>query len=997
MKIGKDNIISIEKHTEKYRNEEKHCYILTTTNFEEKNFVENFKESAAIFTNFANQAFSQNRINIEKNAMVELLPKKYSSFLGESSTEEKFQFQKINLEYLKSLKKLNNVEDLEDCIYFDENLFNKLQSIIFSEFKTDFENRRLISKSSAIDFKNREFFNFEGFDTEFVDVNNEKEIVEREFNHNDVDMSSDTQASVYSREQEYQELISMQFSRKIGKIRINTFVIVENYARFEFNKMIIAVDNFIRKLLYLKSFLFKSVMLAHFGIVDYSKFEKLKTEFNLENNYLSNIRKCLVTSRRLNVYKFDKNRHKKVLSKVHLRDTMLLDNPKSLRKLGEELGFKKINIGDKILNMKKFLDEDIDSYYNYAIRDSEITLELAENYYADELFNDNFILTVASKSAKLGKKLIMNHFDFNEIEYSKYFQGKHKVKGYKKTTTKFFDETAEQIKICANRYYGGRNETYRYGVFEGFFIDIDAASFYPNAASMIPFLNLYEVPFSVQQGSVNDRTFDFDKIEVGMCQINFEYDEDVEITGIPTFLEEYGIIYVKKGQGVWCSVQEIKSAYKNGCRIEIISGFVFKTIDSLENPLKIVYDNMLDLRKFYKKKYGKGSSEEKKQKLLNNSLYGKLGQGIKHKKSYNIKSDRTEEIVESDVSSACYANATTSIARAVITELMLLFSRYNKQFVVCNVVTDGFLLEVDKFYTDDELNQIIFDNYKKDFYPNLRLFIKQLEKQQNTENIRVVEQKHQGTKSLLIKTRGTVLYTPESSEKSVQISLTGFKFSTEYSELSDYEKAEFIENLFKTRKSRVEVKVAKLLTAKNYRRNKSELSKTIYKKFSFNYDFKRKKTNETEFENVIRFETECYENIEEFRKDKLKYEQYKDIQHISTEDFNRIDSINKIKDFSLKINKNYTSQQILDRFILALAKAKKLKFNSNLILSYNDVLKIYELNNRECSFNRDYFKKQKISENFITKVDMMKKQAENLLDSQLTGSFEIITRKEINN
>ena len=177
MKLGKDNIITIEKHTEKYRNKEKHCYILTTTNFEENN-AEFFSKSAAIFTNFANQPFSQTRINIDENAPAELLSKKVYCFFGESSAQEKFQNKKINLEYLKSLKKLNNVEDLEDCIYFDDNLFNKLQTVIFSEFQTDFENRRLISKSSAIDFKNREFYNFEGFDTEFVDVNNENEIVE---------------------------------------------------------------------------------------------------------------------------------------------------------------------------------------------------------------------------------------------------------------------------------------------------------------------------------------------------------------------------------------------------------------------------------------------------------------------------------------------------------------------------------------------------------------------------------------------------------------------------------------------------------------------------------------------------------------------------------------------------------------------------------------------------------------------------------------------------
>ena len=180
MKIGKDNIISIEKHTEKYRNEEKHCYILTTTNFDEEKSAEKLEESATIFTKIVLQPFSQTGINIDENAPAELLPKNKKCFLGESSAQENFQ-KNINLDYLKSLKKLNNVEDLEDCIYFDDNLFNKLQTVIFSEFQTDFEKRRLISKSAAIDFENREFYSFQGFDTEFVDVNNENQIVEREF------------------------------------------------------------------------------------------------------------------------------------------------------------------------------------------------------------------------------------------------------------------------------------------------------------------------------------------------------------------------------------------------------------------------------------------------------------------------------------------------------------------------------------------------------------------------------------------------------------------------------------------------------------------------------------------------------------------------------------------------------------------------------------------------------------------------------------------------
>ena len=48
--------------------------------------------------------------------------------------------------------------------------------------------------------------------------------------------------------------------------------------------------------------------------------------------------------------------------------------------MGAELGFKKYDIGDNINNMEKFLKENQDDFYNYAIRDSEIVVVLAENY-----------------------------------------------------------------------------------------------------------------------------------------------------------------------------------------------------------------------------------------------------------------------------------------------------------------------------------------------------------------------------------------------------------------------------------------------------------------------------------------------------------------------------------------------------------------------------------------------------------------------------------------
>ena len=54
------------------------------------------------------------------------------------------------------------------------------------------------------------------------------------------------------------------------------------------------------------------------------------------------------------------------MGEAHFRDTMLLDTPKSLRKMGEELGFKKYDIGDSIKDMEKFLKDSPTIFINYC-------------------------------------------------------------------------------------------------------------------------------------------------------------------------------------------------------------------------------------------------------------------------------------------------------------------------------------------------------------------------------------------------------------------------------------------------------------------------------------------------------------------------------------------------------------------------------------------------------------------------------------------------------
>lgn len=979
MKLGKDTVVSIQKYTETFRNTAKTCLIVNTVSKIQETEDTPTKKSRfestdplANFTKFAKTHSSQTTINSDENIPPKIPLKKSSVFFGG------------NFDAVKISRK--DVDDLENCCYFDDNLFYDVQTSIFQEMSLS--QGILKSKTFGIDFKKRKCFNYCGFDTEFVDGT--------DFDIDDNNMS-DEKTEVVMQQEKTHELVSMQFSRKVGNFWINTIVFVEDNARFQLRKLIIRVDEFIRKMLYLKGFYFNTVYLAHFGIVDYSKFTGVLTDYHIDNGVLTNVRNCLITRIPIKIYDYDDSRHKKIYGQIHFRDTMLLDNPKSLRKMGAELGFKKYMIGDNINNMGKFLKENQDDFYNYAIRDSEIVVVLAENYYADELFKDTFPITLSSQGAKYAKNLLKKKFGLNDEEFDWNFKGKYKVKMYNKTEAFYNSNVEHYIKTMSYYYGGGRNETFLHGIFKGSFLDVDGTSFYPSSASMIPFLDLSSVPHTQFYGIVNDRMFDFSKIECGMCQINFEYPDTCNLVGIPVFTPKNGLIYPRSGKGVWCSVQEIKSAYRNGATIEVLTGFIFKEHKYLENPFEVVFDELLKERKEAIEKYGKGSSQEKFLKLVSNSIYGKTGQGIKGKKGYNFISDTSEEIVESSISSGVYANSITAIARATITELMLLFCRYSSDFEVCNVVTDGFLLKCDKFYSDEELNKIMYDNYNNGQYPNLHLFVKQLEKKSNGKRVKVLAVKHFGDSALLIKTRGAVVFNENSeSSEGVQIALTGFKFSKKMAMESDYVKAIFLLDLYKTRTERVIIDVAKLMDPKMYRRGKQELSKTIYKKFSFNYDYKRRSVDEEEYYGTLRFKTEPWATVEEFYENKEKMESNKDIQIKSFEDVKKIDYVEDLKrKFQMKMQKKYTSQQVFEKFLFALAKTKKLCFNGEIVKSFDDLYKIYEFNNIEPSFSRDFYRKQKISDNFHFAIDKNLEFSRKLLEINLNGSFKILSKKEL--
>lgn len=664
-------------------------------------------------------------------------------------------------------------------------------------------------KKSNQYLKKRKFLNYyRGFDTEYVDLQGIDEGYIKELD--------DKRAKELFEANNRQDLVSIQSSVMIDKgVFINTFIFFsESHSqRFTYNFLINTLEReFLSYFGNTKNIEYQVIYMAHKNIVDFTKMDNLLSRGT--KKFLTSIHNCIETAKGLPIKVYDKkNRNRKCLGTVQFRDSLCLYPPTSLDKLGKNLELPKLDIGDNIKRMREYFKEDCKGFYEYAVRDAQISVKFAYSYFPE--VTKGIPLTLASMAATAQRETLIKHFKWTKQEYDVIWRGidpktLEKKKG-EKLKPQRFEVSRQQVNICADHYYGGRNETFTHGYFEGFFQDIDMSGFYPTLGSMIPFLDYSQIPYDVQRGRVDDRTFNMDKIEVGMCQVRF-YDNTGLIPVITQKTPSNGLIFCKYGEGVWVDNQTLKSAYARGVEIEIINGFIFKTRDDLENPLKVYFDKEKLEREEAKKKYGKKSPEQEICKLRANSVTGKIGQGITKKKSFDIKIGVTVETSVSKIENPPYIMTITAMGRAAITEAMILFQNYFDT-VIHNVVTDGFLIKVPNFLTDEEINKILFEECEKNRkkYPNLSLI---LDYHKNNGNTTILEVKHQGKELLTIKTRMCILL--GETEDLTQISLTGYKKTAFERKMSDIEFGRYMIEKFANRNGRIKTLTTNLLNTRRY-------------------------------------------------------------------------------------------------------------------------------------------------------------------------------------
>ncbi len=180
-------------------------------------------------------------------------------------------------------------------------------------------------------------------------------------------------------------------------------------------------------------------LLCHFGKVDVSSLKQHpKYNYNIMK-HTTEIQGGLITLYPSKIHpmsvnpKFQSHAHHYNLT-VFLRDTMAQApaGQKSLKDLGEVIGWEKIDLGDDnrthaevISAMDKLIRTDARKYFEYAANDSTVTMLYAASLYG---YNQTPDITLTSAGARVMKKIMMEYLGCsNTQEYDRRYRGLKRV------------------------------------------------------------------------------------------------------------------------------------------------------------------------------------------------------------------------------------------------------------------------------------------------------------------------------------------------------------------------------------------------------------------------------------------------------------------------------------------------------------------------------------------------------------------------------------------
>ena len=454
-------------------------------------------------------------------------------------------------------------------------------------------------------------------------------------------------------------------------------------------------------------------LVAHFTRSDIPGFIDFKDDkLGRDKLNLSNVRNSFVSVRKDVDVQLGKD--KDIDVSIKLRDTLHLapEKAKSLRDLGEILGKSKLDISiNDLENMKGLMDRDWEFFKEYGVRDSEIcteySVQLIQLYFG---LTGRFLLPLTLTS--IGVDLLVQHWDESSMDPKKLIgtethterQWSNRLGRYIRVKdTPYVKKLFWSYDFLRECYHGGRNEQYYFGPQkEDVWYDYDLQSCYPSTMSLIGIPDWEGLKFidSLQE------LFSYKPVDLAFANVDFEFPEHVRFPCLPVRTDQ-GIIFPRKGNTT-THISELYVAKELGCRFTGFNEgrFIPSKRDGRGNR---VFQDFLKDCVAKRKEHDKGTLMNLFWKEIANSTYGKLAQGLRKRRVFNLEEDDVKDLEPSKVTNPVFASFVTSFARGVLSEIM---NSLPKDKVIFSVTTDGFLTNANEQDIVDSTKGVLSRYYK---------------------------------------------------------------------------------------------------------------------------------------------------------------------------------------------------------------------------------------------------------------------------------------------
>jgi hypothetical protein len=189
---------------------------------------------------------------------------------------------------------------------------------------------------------------------------------------------------------------------------------------------------------------------------------------------------------------------------------------------------------------------------------------------------------------------------------------------------------------------------------------------------------------------------------MGFAKVQFGFPDGVRYPCLPVRSDLRGLIYPRTGCS-YATAPEIELAHSMGAKLVFESGVVFPW--QAGNDTRVFLRFVREVRRL-RNSYPKKSLFEQTAKLLGNSFYGKVAQGLGDKTVFDTSSMENHAVPPSGLTNAPMAALTTGFIRSVVSEIM---HRLPPNRQVFTVTTDG--IQTDASMDEIDINGPLCQRY----------------------------------------------------------------------------------------------------------------------------------------------------------------------------------------------------------------------------------------------------------------------------------------------